>query len=108
MFARFFSGGDRESIEQYVFALLADCGCKYTKNIPMMNDKDEKNERIGNPLSKVYVRNREKGTGKQGERRHVTGRETASYQIRAGARPDMLERSVETEFYSFVVSCLGK
>ena len=60
MFARFFSGGDRESIEQYVFALLADCGCKYTKKIPMMNDKDEKNERIGNPLSKIYV-----GTGEK-------------------------------------------
>jgi hypothetical protein len=52
----------------------------------MMNDKDEKNERIGNPLSKVYVRNRGKGTGKQGVRRHVTGRETASCQIRAGGR----------------------
>ena len=53
-------GGDCEVIEQYVFALLADCGCKYTKNIPMMNDKDVKNERIGNPLSKIYV-----GTGEK-------------------------------------------
>ena len=53
-----------------------------------MNDKDEKNERIGNPLSKVYVRNREKGTGKQGERRHVTGRETACNRERDGILPD--------------------
>ena len=42
--------------------------------------------------------NREKGTGKQGARRHVTGRDTASCQIRAGARmnwggrPYILER----------------
>ena len=56
----YFNGGDCVTIEQYVFALLADCGCKYTKNIPMMNDKDEKNERIGNPLSKIYV-----GTGEK-------------------------------------------
>jgi len=60
MFARFFSGGDRESIEQYVFALLADCGCKYTKNIPMMNEKDAKNARKRIPLSKIYV-----GTGEK-------------------------------------------
>lgn len=72
-------------------------------------------------LTIIVRRNREKGTGKQGVRRHVTGRETASYQIRAGARiiragaliswstrPDMLERSVETEFYSLDVSCFGK
>jgi len=26
----------------------------------MMNDKDEKNERIGNPLSKIYERTGEK------------------------------------------------
>ena len=37
-------------------------------------------------LTIIVRRNREKGTGKQGVRRHVTGRETASYQIRAGAR----------------------
>ena len=49
-------------------------------------------------LTIIVRRNREKGTGKQGERRHVTGRETASYQIRTGARinsggrPYMLER----------------
>ena len=49
-------------------------------------------------LTIIVRRNRGKDTGKQGERRHVTGRETASYQIRAGARinyggrPYMLER----------------
>ena len=80
----------------------------------MMNDKDEKNERIGNPLSKVYVRNRGKGTGKQGARRCVSQFERPHAQIRAGAliswstRPYMLERSVETEFYSLEVSCFGK
>ena len=37
-------------------------------------------------LTIIVRRNRGKGTGKQGVRRHVTGRETASYQIRAGAR----------------------
>jgi len=38
----YFNGGDCVTIEQYVFALLADCGCKYTKYIPIMNEKDEK------------------------------------------------------------------
>ena len=52
-----------------------------------------------NTLLVMIVRGkREKGTGKQGVRRHVTGRETASCQIRAGARinqggrPYILER----------------
>ena len=85
MFARFFSGGDRESIEQYVFALLADCGCKYTKNIPMKNEKGEKMQEKDSFIEDIR-RNRGKGTGKQGARRHVTGRETASCQIRAGGR----------------------
>jgi hypothetical protein len=40
-------GGDCEVIEQYVFALLADCGCKYTKNIPMKNEKGEKMQEKG-------------------------------------------------------------
>ena len=39
----YFNGGDCVTIEQYVFALLADCGCKYTKNIPMKNEKYAKN-----------------------------------------------------------------
>ena len=40
-----------------------------------------------NTLLVIIARgNRGKGTGKQGVRRHVTGRETASYQIRTGAR----------------------
>jgi hypothetical protein len=55
-----FSRGDCETIEQYVFALLADCGCEYTKNIPMLNKKDEIKSRKGNPLSKIYV-----GTGEK-------------------------------------------
>ena len=37
-------------------------------------------------LTIIVRRNRGKGTGKQGARRHVTGRETASCQIRAGGR----------------------
>ena len=60
MFARSKYGGDCAAIELYVFALLSDCGCKYTKNIPMMNEKDAKNARKGNPLSKIYV-----GTGEK-------------------------------------------
>ena len=46
----------------------------------------------------IARRKRGKGTGKQGARRHVTGRDTASCQIRAGARmnwggrPYILER----------------
>ena len=58
MFARSKYGGDCAAIELYVFALLSDCGCKYTKNIPMMNEKDGKNARKGIPLSKIYA-----GTG---------------------------------------------
>jgi len=53
-------GGDCETIEQYVFVLLADCGCKYTKYIPMLNEKDAKNTRKRIPLSKIYV-----GTGRK-------------------------------------------
>lgn len=58
MFARSKYGGDCAAIELYVFALLSDCGCKYTKNIPMMNEKDAKNAKKRIPLSKIYV-----GTG---------------------------------------------
>ena len=86
MFARSKYGGDCAAIELYVFALLSDCGCKYTKKNTMKNEKDGKNARKGNPLSKIHVRNRGKDTGKQGTRRHVTGRDTASRQIRTDAR----------------------
>ena len=36
-------------------------------------------------LTIIVRRNREKGTGLQGVRRHVTGKETASRRIRASA-----------------------
>ena len=58
--------------------------------------------------------NRERDGMLQGARRYVSQFERSPAQIRAGAlmswstRPDMLERSVETEFYSLEVSCFGK
>ena len=58
--------------------------------------------------------NREKGTGKQGERYYLTRFRRPPLQIRAGAltswstRPFMLERTAESDFYSLVSSFFGK
>jgi hypothetical protein len=60
MFARSKYGGDCAAIELYVFALLSDCGCKYTKYILMLNEKDGKNVRKGIPLAKILRETGEK------------------------------------------------
>jgi len=58
--------------------------------------------------------NREKGTGKQGERYVLARCHRPPSQIRAGAltswstRPFMLERTAEPDFYSLALSFLGK
>ena len=64
------------AIKQYVFALLADCGCKYTKYIPMLNEKDEKKQEKG-ILYRRY-------TWEQGKRYGQTGSETACNRERDG------------------------
>ncbi len=52
----------------------------------MKNEKDGKKCKKRDSFSKDIKGNRGKGTGKQGARRHVTGRDTASRQIRTDAR----------------------
>ena len=36
----YFNGGDCVTIELYVYALLSDCGCKYTKFNPNYIEKE--------------------------------------------------------------------
>lgn len=63
---------------------------------------------------KKVLGNREKGTGKQGERYVLARCHRPPSQIRAGAltswstRPFMLERTAESDFYSLVSSFFGK
>ena len=54
----------------------------------MLNEKDAKNARKRIPFAKNIRRNRGKGTGKQGVRRHVTGSEKACNRERNGILPD--------------------
>lgn len=41
-YCSFVRGGDCEAIEQYVFALFAECRCKLMKNLRIMKEKVEK------------------------------------------------------------------
>jgi hypothetical protein len=51
----FVRGGDCEAIEQYVFALFAECRCKFMKNLRIMKEKEEKDSSFVDYLS--YQRN---------------------------------------------------
>ena len=85
-------GGDWKCRAYYVLCLLRNTVQIYenTSNIPKKKDKNLRFYGFlgcSNTLLVIIARGkREKGTGKQGTRRHVTGSETACLSIRTPAR----------------------
>ena len=79
------------SVEPTMSCVSCETRCKYMKILPIFQRKRTKTYAFmaflgccNTVLTIIVRRNRGKGTGKQGERRHVTGRETACNRERDG------------------------